>query len=249
MILLTSLHTLNLTAAVEAASIPPPVIVDWLLSIKAHTQQIERCVLYTQVTATHVDAASVNLSHLHHRLLVTSLTNISPAFRCSTYAAKTTLCIAHPSVFTIIFNRSDNLRIRQFHKMPLCLPPVPLPRPPPPAPAPVPVPEERQLGSKVDPSLHATSSSTFTGPAPSRTVGVDKASIERAANFPSASHNDDLTEKKSRKKPVPEPKYLLRCRYGCDGQSGPFKKVTSLRRHMMVVHHILRKPPYGWNFQ
>lgn len=110
MILLTSLHTLNPTAVVEAASIPPPAIVDWLLSINPHIQQIERCVLYTLVTAAQVDSASLNLSYLHHRLLVHSPTNILSDFRCSTYAAKTTLRIAHPSVSILIYNRSDNLR-------------------------------------------------------------------------------------------------------------------------------------------
>lgn len=134
--------------------------------------------------------------------------------------------------------------------MPLCLPPIPLPRPPPP-PAPVPeqVSEELRLGSNVNSSSHTTSSSSSSGPARSSTVGVDNAASERGAHLIRASHKDDPTEKKSRRKPSPEPKYLLRCRYGCDGQSGPFKKITSLRRHMMVVHHIIRKLPYVWHLQ
>ncbi|KAI7153168.1 hypothetical protein KC349_g8526 [Hortaea werneckii] len=124
--------------------------------------------------------------------------------------------------------------------MPLCLPPIPLPRPPPPeAPALLQLSEELRLGSDVNPSSHTTSSSNSSDPARLSPVGVDNAASEGAANLTRASHKDDPTKKKSRRKLAPEPKYLLRCRYGCDGQSGPFKKITSLRRHMMVVHHII----------
>ncbi|GAB1742475.1 hypothetical protein NU219Hw_g8021t1 [Hortaea werneckii] len=122
--------------------------------------------------------------------------------------------------------------------MPLCLPPIPLP-PPPPAPAPQQISEELRLGSDVNPSSQTTSSSQSTYPARSSAVGVASTASERAVHLMRSSPKDDTTEIKPRRKPAPEPKYLLRCRYGCDGQSGPFKKITSLKRHMMVVHHII----------
>ncbi|KAI7430118.1 hypothetical protein KC336_g4958 [Hortaea werneckii] len=235
MILLTSLHTLDRTpvTAVEAASIPPP-----LLSIKPRTQQIERCVLYTLVTTIKVGSASLNAFYLQHRLLRhfsdQHLAGISLLGLCCEDNASHRLSI---STYTHLQSVQPFTR-RQDHKMPLCLPPIPLPRPPPPTTAPVTVLEERQLSSNADSSLRATPSSSLTDLASSSAIGTSNTSSKRAADLTRASHNDP-TEKKSRRKPVPEPKYLLKCRYGCDSQSGPFKKITSLRRHMMVVHHLL----------
>lgn len=242
MILFTSLHTCNLTAVVEAASVPPP-----LSSIRPQTAHRTLRTIHSDhfsqsrfgFTESFLPATRP-LRHLSDR----HLAGISPL---DLYCEDNASCRSYIHLYTHFWSLRL-LATRRYHKMPLCLPPIPLP-PPPPAPAPQQISEELRLGSDVNPSSRSTSSSQLSDPARSSTFGTDEAASGRAAHLTSASHKENLTEKKARRKPAPEPKYLLRCRYGCDGQSGPFKKITSLRRHMMVVHHIIRKPPYVWHLK